>query len=126
MDFLHKDDDLNFQESHRVHVFLKALGYECYGEWLFLVKVNNGRREENLPCREDSRMYKRLGHILQHRGSQRVGLLNAPGITWCSGTFQGMPAASATFSAALRKIPAAPYPTVYHSPLRWGRLVSAE
>ena len=29
------------------------------------------------PCREDSCVFKKLGHMLQHCGSQRAGLLNA-------------------------------------------------
>ena len=54
-------------------IFLKAVGYEGRGKWLFLVELNNGRE----PCREDSCVFKKLGYVLQHRGSQPAGLLNA-------------------------------------------------
>lgn len=62
---------------------------------------------------------KKLGHMLQHCGSQHAGLLNALASPGALALSKGHLQLSVTFFAALKKIPAGPYPTVYHPPLRW-------
>ena len=75
MVFCIKDDDLYLQEGQNTRCIFssKQLGMNTVGNGSFLVELNNGGE----PCREDSCVFKKLGHMLQHCGSQRAGLLNA-------------------------------------------------
>ena len=75
MIFCIKDDDLYLQEgqNRRCIFSSKQLGMNAVGNGSFLLSSIMGGE----PCREDSCVFKKLGHMLQHRGSQRAGLLNA-------------------------------------------------
>lgn len=79
----------------------------------FLIELSNGSESHA----ERTPSLKKLGHMLQHCGSQRSGLLNA--LSHLGAWHFPRTLAVVNILAALKKIPVSPYPTVYHPPLRW-------